>query len=1260
MAQQTEVVVEGLVGTQTGNTGSLPITCTDDIFGTTALWNQGAGRLTLTVPTGKLITPNKPYVVSFLIQNDNSPTALASAPVVGISATVYYQYAFNWWSSISTPVPREDMDASTDDALGVVSGATPLFLIDPEFVTKTVGQSNPLTRSSNVITLTLEANCDIIAGSLITVDRLRGSATNDNPAIELFLSDPDAFEPTGDWDQSSGIIIVTVAGNGTRAFTPYEISFYVTNPSNAGGPDTTRVRGFVFESPFGPDSTVVTASVTMDQSTYDALGVSGGGRAMYRVTPELTTKIASQTFPFTGGSNNHTFTFQANCDLRAGTTITIDGLTGTQSPTISVFPSLFQLEYWSQATGDVVVSLTSDTVQANEYALLVQTVNQATARSPLLYHNIEAEIPSEGGHPLSEGGDSPSEIARTFMDIPSGTIFGVSEGDQSLRIVVPSFSTLRAAQSSPLTGASNELTVTLQYSYGMPVGSTVTISGLNGTASTSLSLESAVLPTTTSSWDPATGVLVVTLDAEASALTNYAYSLVVRNGPSAQDSPALTATGSAASGGPVDAPLAEAPVIASTSSRLGLAGGAAPLFLFFAGFDVKQAAQSNPLTQAETTVSVTLSTNIDVPVGSTLVLAGLDKSLTPDDATLGVDVTRNGFAASTLGTTGVWVQANGTLSLTVATGQTLAASDTYVLVFTLRNSASAQSSPGMTASVLIEGGEFDSELPPTLLDTPVGALLGVPGGGAPMYAEYASFSTTFIRQSTPFTIQVNALYVSLTPRQDMVAGTTITINGLTLTFTNSTEALPLLDDSDGEFFPNATWKNGIGELVVTLNGPLTNGQLYVFSFELENPKDQTDFPRNLTLFGSVPQGGAFATRIPLQYLEQSTARLLGLQDGSTPMFVITIQALSPVAWQTTPFPAVENTIFMRFKIIVDLIQGSLVTIAGLQGVISPTAMPCSFTPEDAFLEVCAFNSGSGVLTLAVAEGGLSLNNTVEMNITFTNPVGPQPEVMPVGAFSSSTDVQPPQLVVGGSTVSSGRTVNLARRVFEFPAGSMLGIPLVQGLTVTEPSVCTTLAQDCQLPFTIQSCAYESELADEAVSCMRKCNQTAIAGGGVGANIPDCCGLTCMDPCWPRQLIANLSEYFSASPASSSLPSINASLWRIPPYDKGFVPEMEHPGTVFVIAVLAPPCPTPAEPWLCEEGVGLQGTSRRLIDPISGVAAFDDLQMDGNLTPGDYELVLFASNFTREETGHRWGLLEPPNVWARGDWPVYRSGVFTKT
>ena len=117
--------------------------------------------------------------------------------------------------SLGSPIGRTLMARPQRDLRGVSGGADPLVVHVPGFATKLIGQSNPLTSASNNITLTLSPDCDVSAGSYVTVSGLVQSQTPSGQ-VTVHVSESWGFSSSGSWERGSGTLVLDVSESGLK------------------------------------------------------------------------------------------------------------------------------------------------------------------------------------------------------------------------------------------------------------------------------------------------------------------------------------------------------------------------------------------------------------------------------------------------------------------------------------------------------------------------------------------------------------------------------------------------------------------------------------------------------------------------------------------------------------------------------------------------------------------------------------------------------------------------------------------------------------------------------------------------------------------------------------------------------------------------------------------------------------------------------------------------------------------------------------
>ena len=76
--------------------------------------------------------------------------------------------------AFDSPLLPRRMDVSYEARFGIINGSAPLLVVEPSLTYADVRQSNPFVGGDNVITLTIQTNFDVPAGSVLIVSNLRG------------------------------------------------------------------------------------------------------------------------------------------------------------------------------------------------------------------------------------------------------------------------------------------------------------------------------------------------------------------------------------------------------------------------------------------------------------------------------------------------------------------------------------------------------------------------------------------------------------------------------------------------------------------------------------------------------------------------------------------------------------------------------------------------------------------------------------------------------------------------------------------------------------------------------------------------------------------------------------------------------------------------------------------------------------------------------------------------------------------------------
>ncbi len=221
---------------------------------------------------------------------------------------------------------------------------------------------------------------------------------------------------------------------------------------------------------------------------------------------------------------------------------------------------------------------------------------------------------------------------------------------------------------------------------------------------------------------------------------------------------------------------------------------AAALRIYAPEFVIRDMGQSTAYPGAANTLTVTLVSNVALTnaASSTVTISGLTGTQTANAALSIADVGASG-STTVFGATAAWTQAPGTLVLTVAAGQTMAAGIVYKFSFGVVNPSSAQAPP---SPITIEaGGSVAITLSPVTADIwSIPNVLGSNVGDAtPLKVYSPAFVVKDMSQSSNSAGASNTITVTVATNADLAAGSVITVSGLTGVQTASDAGLPVAD-----------------------------------------------------------------------------------------------------------------------------------------------------------------------------------------------------------------------------------------------------------------------------------------------------------------------------------------------------------------------------------------------------------------------------------------------------------------------------------
>lgn len=351
----SKVTIAGLNNQQTRDNASLAVTSTGNLLGTRGVWKESTGTLVLTVE-GSGLASGQPYSVTFVLRNKN--VNFVNAVATAVSATIVDGSGASQGSIAQVLMTKLSLSL-----YGVVSGTDPGRIQRPYILRKSIQQSTPGSGVTNKIVILLAFNYNLAKGSTVTVTGLTGSQTADSASLAV-TSTGNLLGTSGVWTRTSGTLVLTVASGGTSVTMDYEVTFVLTNPLSAQASPAVSVSAEIQDGSgyiVGP-----VQSVALDKSTDTLYGVSLGSEPLNVVVPSFSLKYIQQSTSAPGATNTLTVSLTADFDLPAGSTVTITGLTGSQtanSASLAVTSTsslLGTTGAWTQSTGQLVLTSQSN------------------------------------------------------------------------------------------------------------------------------------------------------------------------------------------------------------------------------------------------------------------------------------------------------------------------------------------------------------------------------------------------------------------------------------------------------------------------------------------------------------------------------------------------------------------------------------------------------------------------------------------------------------------------------------------------------------------------------------------------------------------------------------------------------------------------------------------------------------------------------------------------------------------------------------
>ena len=676
--------------------------------------------LNLTISTNNTIRSNVLYEFAFEIQNPSSSQGAASISVES-SALKFNREPIRGQRLF---VAREPLPGSHREVVGVINGSDPMKTVIPTFTLHTIAQSHPFAGYYNTFTCRLQVNVDLAyqgrqylihqypGRSIVRVSGftdaqgaesvLLTSTPGGNAGNKLF-SDNSGNISSGTYED--GTLVLYLQRNQTmRAHEAYEFEFQLVNP----GYEQHQERIVSVQATGSANM----SKLQLNPPSRPLFGIANGTNPLVLVQPVFKVSTIQQSTPVTALINTITIVLQSSFDLAHShdAAITIIGLLNavTSAPSLILGGNGSLLFSDDANTGSLLyvnntislrVGQGKNMLKGESYVISFDVTNPNfdQAEGTLL---VQASCQSER---FALDG-SEILIPVQAMQTTNEAILGVANGSNPLLVVIPTFKRSLIAQSDPLVGKTNVISVLLVSNVNLAASeqSQIEISGLdnatldavvtllpseNGNAGHLIFAEADVLATAL--FETGTLTLTVAPGKTLHAETFYKFDFVVTNPAREQDRPdiSIKASGSAL--------FAVEPLSGPNLPVVGVINGSDVMLIENPRFVLFQMAQSTPLAFYNNIYTVTLQTNVDLAHAdaSWIELTGLHDAVGPESVELGTSPSGNagnqlfsdGILAngSTVSQTASFL--NGTVKLYLAANQTMLAHVPYIFTFMLTN-----------------------------------------------------------------------------------------------------------------------------------------------------------------------------------------------------------------------------------------------------------------------------------------------------------------------------------------------------------------------------------------------------------------------------------------------------------------------------------------------------------------------------------------------------------------------------------------------
>ena len=936
----SKISISGLGGSQTKDMDSITIEslscdpiatggyfCTSDatagaMFGDVGTWKQDPGVLVAKVIRD--VSGGEVLAFRFRILNANAPQA-------------------GKWSSVtvvdqggSIVIPQQDLSPSV-----LSSGATAMITEGNAF------EDSKVMQNPNEILVVFRTNFDVDGSTRLSVSGLTGSLTKSAQNMTVSVNEVDT---SAGWDQESGTMTIVVP-NDIMANTTTKVRFTILN-------------GWSLQLAPALTLTVSVASSATDRAVSAPLkgNVLAGGTLPSFIEPYIVEQKKVTMQP-----NLITVSFSLNVALAAGSKLLITGLTGSDT-----LDDDARLVYLTDGECDNIYSVPSSWRVATGSLNVFLPVKLKTKTKYSIQFTVRNSIVPQAAPTVRIGAASISTtVAFTTL---AGTVFTASER--------AGFAVAEISQSSGIAGATNRITVQLDYNFDLDPETFIYLKGLtspsasdNDLAVTAVFLaggapetrregggegasEGGTPVSVRGQWDQPSGTLTISEWPEVSAPASVTVQFLLQNPASPQSSQVSSVSVSRLHGhtGELETEVEATAMVGSVLS--GQADGSITSFTV---------TESSTVQSSRNRITCTFVLNFALSFGAKITLTGLTGTSVPANPNLQI----RGPSAALFGGAGSW-DTTGRLVLQVSGPRIVESGKEVIFSFGLINRASLQ-------AAVIPSLQLPELAAAPRLSSSEGILSAAQG---------PTFLQASISETTQVLKAINNLNIRCRCSADLPPGSKITVSGLEgalpLGFELSPDSPAQVSLSTfGSQVASAYWVVETGEVVLTLAEDVAVGAVLDASFEMTNPDERQ---RAITTT-RVSASGIDETSTP--FVIQSVP-LVGsvLSSSIVPAFTFTD------IYESSQIAGGSNTLTITLSANTVIREGETIFLTNFKGSLTEDSDALAIVSPDNFLAPTAiWRVEEGSLKL-VATSSIPRYQTFSFSFTLVNPFPGQTPVVP--------------------------------------------------------------------------------------------------------------------------------------------------------------------------------------------------------------------------------------------------------------------------